>query len=174
MKLVRHGQSHFNVHFSVTREDPGIVDPGLTALGVAQAQEAAVTLAKEDIRRIIASPYSRTLETAEIIAANLGLPVVIERLVHERAYFVCDIGSPRSHLAQRWPGFDFGDLEETWWPENETEAQVDARSAQFRDLMAELDDWRHVLVVTHWGFIRSLTGLEVGNAAIVPFDLKVG
>ena len=38
MILVRHGESHFNVHFNVTREDPGIVDPGLTELGVMQAQ----------------------------------------------------------------------------------------------------------------------------------------
>ena len=56
MKLVRHGQSHFNVHYSVTREDPGIVDPGLTELGVTQAREAGRTLAGEDIRRIVASP----------------------------------------------------------------------------------------------------------------------
>ncbi len=171
MKLVRHGQSHFNVHYSVTREDPGIVDPGLTELGVTQAREAGKTLAGEDIRRIVASPYSRTLETAEIIAGELGLSVTIERLVHERAYFICDIGSPRSHLARRWPAFDFGDLEETWWPANESEADVQARCAEFRAIMATLDDWRHVLVVTHWGFIRGLTGLEVGNAAIVPFDL---
>jgi hypothetical protein len=25
-------------------------------------------------------------------------------------------------------------------------------------------------VVTHWGFIRGLTGHEVGNCAAVPFD----
>ena len=174
MKLVRHGQSHFNVHFSATREDPGIVDPGLTELGVTQAQEAGRTLADHDIRRIIASPYSRTLETAEIIATELGLPVTIERLVHERAFFVCDIGSPRSHLTERWPSFDFGDLEETWWPENESEAEINARCDQFRSIMATADDWRHVLVVTHWGFIRGLTGLEVANAAIVPFDLNGG
>ena len=174
MKLVRHGQSHFNVHYSATREDPGIVDPGLTELGVTQAREAARTLAEQDIRRIIASPYSRTLETAEIIAMELGLPVTIERLVHERAYFVCDIGSPRSHLTQRWPAFDFGDLDENWWPENETVAEINARCAEFRSMMANLDDWRHVLVVTHWGFIRGLTGLEVANAAIVPLDLNSG
>ena len=174
MKLVRHGQSHFNVHYSATREDPGIVDPGLTELGVTQAREAARTLAEQDIRRIIASPYSRTLETAEIIATELDLPVTIERLVHERAYFVCDIGSPRSHLTQRWPAFDFGDLDEKWWPENETEAEINARCAEFRSMMAALDDWRHVLVVTHWGFIRGLTGLEVANAAIVPLDLTSG
>ena len=31
-------------------------------------------------------------------------------------------------------------------------------------------DWRHVAVVTHWGFIRGLTGRQARNAELVPFD----
>ena len=74
MILVRHGQSHFNLHFSATRQDPGIVDPGLTAEGVDQARQAGVTLERYDIRRILVSPYSRTLETAERkLGADNGL-----------------------------------------------------------------------------------------------------
>ena len=61
MMLVRHGQSHFNVHFGATREDPGIVDPGLTEEGVEQAKRAGESLFALDIRRIVTSPYSRTL-----------------------------------------------------------------------------------------------------------------
>ena len=78
MILVRHGQSHFNVHFSATRKDPGIVDPGLTEEGERQAQAAAEDLSERGIERIIASPYWRTLHTAEIIAERLGLPVSID------------------------------------------------------------------------------------------------
>jgi broad specificity phosphatase PhoE len=37
MFLLRHGQSYFNLHFSATRVDPGIGDPGLTPLGLTQA-----------------------------------------------------------------------------------------------------------------------------------------
>ena len=101
MMLVRHGQSHFNVHFGATRQDPGIVDPGLTEEGVLQAELAGESLLSFDIRRIVASPYSRTLETAEIIAETLGLPVTVDPLVRERAHFTCDIGSPRSRLSTR-------------------------------------------------------------------------
>ena len=170
MMLVRHGQSHFNVHFGATREDPGIVDPGLTDEGVQQAKLAGESLLSFDIRRIVASPYSRTLETAEIIAEQLGLPVAIDPLVRERAYFTCDIGSPRSELSTRWPHFDFGDLVEFWWPDSETETQLLQRCAHFRSAASALEDWRHVLIVTHWGFIRGLTGHEVANAAVVPYD----
>lgn len=170
MILVRHAQSHFNLHFGATRQDPGIVDPGLTEHGVGQAREAAADLARYDIRRILASPYSRTLETAEIIVARLGLPVSIEPLVREQAHFSCDIGSPRSELSARWPDFDFGELAERWWPERESETELLARCGRFRNAMTAVEDWRHVLIVTHWGFIRGLTGREVANATVLSFD----
>ena len=56
MILLRHGQSEFNLHFSVTRIDPGIVDPRLTPLGHQQAEAAAEALRHQGIRRIITSP----------------------------------------------------------------------------------------------------------------------
>jgi broad specificity phosphatase PhoE len=170
MILVRHGQSHFNVHYGATREDPGIVDPGLTEEGVEQAEATGQSLLAYDIRRIVVSPYSRTLETAEIIAQQLGLAVTVDPLVRERAYFTCDIGSPRSALSTRWPEFDFGDMVERWWPDAESEAELLQRCSRFRALASALEDWRHLLIVTHWGFIRGLTGLEVANAATVAYD----
>lgn len=171
MILVRHGQSEFNVVFGATRRDPGIVDPALTVEGRRQIEAAASDLAGRDLRRIVASPYTRTLESAEILAEVLDRPVSIESIIRERCYFTCDIGSPRSELAQRWPGFDFGDLDEEWWPDpEETEAQLMIRCTSFRTRMRAVEDWPHVLVVSHWGFIRGLTGLEVGNGTIVPFD----
>lgn len=172
MILVRHGQSHFNVAFSATREDPGIVDPGLTETGLQQAEAAAAALSGRGVRRILASPYIRTLHTAEIIAAQLDRPVVIEPIVRERAFFACDIGSPRSHLSDRWPHFDFGDLPERWWPEPvESEEELLVRCTSFRRSMAATEDWREVVVVSHWGFIRGLTGQAVENGAVLSFDL---
>ena len=172
MILLRHGQSHFNLHYSATRVDPGIIDPDLTDEGKRQAGEAAEELSGfEHLRRIIASPYRRTLHTAEIVAGRLGLPVTIEPLVRERAFFTCDIGSHRSELTERWPHFHFGDLPERWWPEpEETETELRGRCRRFRGAMAEADDWPSVLVVSHWGFIRGLTGMEVENCAMLAFD----
>src|SRR3546814_10221181 len=51
-----------------------------------------------------------------------------------------------------------------------SEAALDARSRRFRDAMAAQDDWHGTLVVTHWGFIRALTGHRVENCALVTFD----
>ena len=175
MILIRHAESHFNAYYRATREDPGIVDPGLTETGLRQAEAAAERLAGEDIRRIVSSPYSRTLHTAEIIAARLDLRVQIDPLVREHAFFTCDIGSPRSLLADRWPQFEFGDLPERWWPEpDESDAEVQLRCRQFREAMASVTDWQHVLVVTHWGFIRGLTGETLDNAQSIIFDPLAG
>ena len=48
------------------------------------------------------------------------------------------------------------------------------RCRRFRSHMAGQDDWSRVLVVTHWGFIRGLTGQEVHNGAILRYDLTAG
>lgn len=171
MILVRHGQSHFNVHYAKTRVDPGIVDPRLTEEGERQARAAGETLGDCGIRRIIASPYWRTLHTAEIIAEALNLPVSIEPLVRERYCFACDIGSLRAELAHRWPHFSFGELAERWWPhEEESEDALAARCRNFREARISAADWDGLLVVSHWGFIRGLTGEAVNNGVALRFD----
>jgi broad specificity phosphatase PhoE len=171
MILLRHGQSAFNVVFTATRRDPGIVDPELTPLGHAQAAEAAAALAGAGLRRIIVSPYTRALQTAAPIARRLGIPVHVNPTVRERYAFTCDIGTPRTELARAWPDHDFALLDEVWWPAvEEPAAEVAARAARFRGEMAALPDWADTLVVSHWGFILSLTGSSVANGAWLRCD----
>lgn len=173
MFLLRHGQSHFNLHFNKTRIDPGIVDPALTEEGERQIRVAAEELQQQNIKRIIASPYQRTLESAALVAEVLGLPIEVNHLVRERYYFTCDIGSPRPQLEKTWPDLNFDELEHQWWPDDEElEHSVQQRCQAFKKSMSTQDDWRSCLVVTHWGFIRGLTHQEVPNGTIVPFDLQ--
>src|SRR5260221_13520095 len=135
MMLIRHGQSEFNVHYSRTRVDPGIRDPALTEDGRAQAQAAAAVLRHHDVRRLVTSPYRRALETAEIIAAALRVPVEITPVIGERAAFSCDFCSAPSELAQRWPSWSFDHLPDQWWPDHEVpETGLVARREQFRAL----------------------------------------
>ncbi len=176
MLLIRHGQSLFNKHFSATRVDPGIIDPELTDTGRNQINAAARELLAEgaQFKRLLSSPYWRALETAEILSSALKLPIEIETLVSERAFFVCDIGSPRSKLQERFPTIDFGTLEEVWWPyPDETDKQLLQRCHQFRLKSADRADWPDTLVVSHWGFIRGLTGQSVQNATLVRHDPTV-
>ncbi|HEY7689660.1 MAG TPA: histidine phosphatase family protein [Dongiaceae bacterium] len=170
MILIRHGQSEWNAIYNRTRIDPGIPDPPLTETGREQALRAAEGLAARNPIRLLVSPYRRTLQTAEIIAKALSLPIVIEPLVRERAAFSCDVGTARSHLAAAWPHLKFDHLDEVWWPAEETEHELADRCGRFRRHMKGVDDWAQVAVISHWGFIRGLTGQEVRNGEAVPFD----
>lgn len=171
MILVRHGQSEFNVVFSVTRVDPGIRDPRLTPVGKRQAEAAAEALTGHGIERLISSPYSRALETAEIVARRLDVRISVEPIVGERAAFACDVGTRRDDLKARWPHLSLDHLEDEWWPTlEESEDGLGARCVAFRAHMTTQADWARVAVVSHWGFIRGLTGLTVQNGAVLRID----
>lgn len=168
MILVRHGQSEFNLHFGRTRVDPGIRDPALTDLGQAQARETAAALVGLGIRRLVSSPYTRAVQTASVIADALGLAITITPLVGERAAFSCDFGSHPDDLARRWPHVAFDHLAPQWWPDHEeSEEALLRRCADFQRVAEDWDDRDHVVVVSHWGFIRGLTGMPVKNCTAV-------
>ncbi|MEQ9489984.1 MAG: histidine phosphatase family protein [Alphaproteobacteria bacterium] len=170
MIMIRHGQSEFNVLYAKTRQDPLIRDPHITELGKRQAAEAVTHLKEFRLKRIISSPYSRTLQTASIIADALTLPISVDAQVGEIAASVGEVGSPVSHLSKTFHHVDFGDLPETWWPEAEEPDHLHARAQGFREKIRAIEDWSEVLVVTHWGFIRSMTGHDMANCGIVRLD----
>jgi broad specificity phosphatase PhoE len=174
MLLLRHGQSFFNLHFTETRRDPGIEDPELTPLGHEQAAAAAAALADRTITRIIVSPYTRALQTAEPILAKHDVPVAVLHEVRERTAFVCDIGSKPAVLAARFPRHDFEHLPDMWWADGlETTAATVGRADAFRAMMAERDDSATTLLVSHWGFILALTGASLDNGEILEYDPRV-
>jgi broad specificity phosphatase PhoE len=168
MILVRHAESEWNRHFSRTRIDPGIPDPPLTRTGRRQAAQLAEQLAEAEVRRLVASPYRRALETATIVAEALSLPIIVEPLVRERCVFSCDEGTPAGQLAAHWPHLDFAHLEERWWGvAAETEVSLGQRCAAFRAKTDMIPDRWHMAVITHWGVIRALTGQELSNGACI-------
>ena len=171
MFLLRHGQSEFNLHFTRTRRDPGIEDPRLTPDGHDQARRAGRAMASAGIQRILASPYTRTLQTAAEVAAVLGAPVHIAPLARERFAFTCDIGTPRTQLAHAWPEHDFSPIDDIWWPEtHEPEHAVVARAEAFRTAMRADQAAAHTLLVSHWGFLLALTGRSIDNGQWISWE----
>lgn len=180
MILLRHGQTVFNQHFGGRRVDPGVPDPGLTEVGRAQAIKAAEALRDAPIRRVVASPYVRAIETAAIVAGPRGLAIEIDPEIRERAGYSCDIGREPDELRSLWPDLDFDGLAPRWWahdagdPANngldEPEALLNARVDRFRARMAQHADWEETLVVCHWGPIRALIGRRVENGDFVRRD----
>ena len=171
MFLLRHGQSYFNLHFSETRVDPGIEDPELTPLGAEQAAAAAQQLAGAALTRIIVSPYTRALQTAQPVLVIHRVPVDIMHEVRERAAFVCDVGSPPELLTARFPHHDFAHLPRQWWHEGiESAAATKARANAFRARMAARNDSATTLLVSHWAFILALTGRSIENGEILSWE----
>ena len=175
MFLLRHGQSYFNLHFTPTRIDPGIEDPELTELGLAQAQAAAEQLSHVSLTRIIISPYMRALQTAEPVLKLHRVPVEIMHEVRERAAFVCDVGSSPDVLAARFPHHEFEHLPSQWWSARvETLEATTERADNFRALMVTRDDAKTTLLVSHWAFILALTGKSLENGEILEYHLASG
>jgi broad specificity phosphatase PhoE len=173
MYVIRHGQSVFNAAFNKTGRDPGIIDAPLTGRGFKQARLAADSLKQKDIRKIISSPYTRALQTAQAIAGILNLGIEVEPLLGERSLYSCDIGTPRSALKKLWPRMNFARLEnEEWWPRlQETDADIEQRVHAFKALFDESGQGRQTLIVSHWYFIFTLTGgLDAENAQILFHD----
>jgi broad specificity phosphatase PhoE len=72
--LVRHGRTHSNLEtvYAGRNAEP------LTAEGAAEAERLAPSLAGRSIGAIFASPVPRAVQTAEILASPLDLPVSTE------------------------------------------------------------------------------------------------
>jgi broad specificity phosphatase PhoE len=106
--VVRHAQSEANVKI------PGAgKDSRLTELGRRQAQAVAARLAEIGIDRVLASPYTRALETADAIHQATGAPAGIVPLLHE--HHVDALSTDRDEdwplmsravLAERYPHFE--------------------------------------------------------------------
>jgi broad specificity phosphatase PhoE len=175
MFLLRHGQSYFNLHFSRTRVDPGIEDPELTPLGREQAAAAAARLADRlsdtTLTRIIVSPYTRALQTAQPFLERHDSPVDIMHEVRERAAFACDVGSTPDLLAARFPHHGFAHLPTQWWhPGVEPAEETIARANAFRAFVAARGDGATTLLISHWAFILALSGRSTENGEIVEYD----
>eukprot|EP00472_Partenskyella_glossopodia_P014561 CAMPEP_0197518240 /NCGR_PEP_ID=MMETSP1318-20131121/3380_1 /TAXON_ID=552666 /ORGANISM="Partenskyella glossopodia, Strain RCC365" /LENGTH=656 /DNA_ID=CAMNT_0043068413 /DNA_START=324 /DNA_END=2294 /DNA_ORIENTATION=+ len=76
--LTRHGEreDHVNPKWYLNAEN--VFDPPLSLRGIAQAAELGERLLSENITHIIASPFTRTIQTAIEVAKKLGLKVHID------------------------------------------------------------------------------------------------
>jgi broad specificity phosphatase PhoE len=95
--FLRHGETDWNAQ----NLSQGNVDIPLNETGLAQARSASLLLRGKEIKSIISSPLSRARVTADIAAAQLGLPVQIDEGLREVAFGVKE-GEPMSEWFQPW------------------------------------------------------------------------
>ena len=142
--LLRHGQTDWNIDLRLQ----GSTDIPLNDTGRAQALQAASVLNPEDWDVIIASPLSRAKDTADIIAKELGMNVVIVPELIERSFGVAE-------------GLDHA----SWRKMYESHAVIEglesledlrARTILLLDLIANEYAGQRVLAVSHGAFIRKV------------------
>ncbi|MEV8312740.1 bifunctional RNase H/acid phosphatase [Streptomyces sp. NPDC059900] len=160
--LLRHGETALTPQKRFSGS--GGTDPSLSEIGREQAERAAAAFAvRGTIQAIVSSPLKRCQETAQAVAARLGLDVRIEDGLRET-----DFGA--------WEGLTFGEVRarqpdelnawlaspDTAPPGGESFAEVAVRVSAARDRLAAEYAGRTVLLVTHVTPIKTLVRLALG------------
>jgi broad specificity phosphatase PhoE len=145
--LVRHGETDWNLE----RRVQGHSDQPLNATGRAQAQALADKLADEHLDAVYASDLARAHETARLVAAGHGLPVVVLPELREKDFGTWE-GLTDEEIRVRFPEARPGGQ----WGDGETYEQMSSRVvAALRRIAARHPDGR-VLVVAHGGPVRAV------------------
>ncbi|TQM37500.1 putative phosphoglycerate mutase [Pseudonocardia cypriaca] len=171
--LLRHGQTEL----SVQRRYSGHGDPELTPLGHAQAAGAAARLARvPDIAAVLTSPLRRARQTAGLVAAATGAPLVVrERLIETDfgkweglTFLEARARDPQLHA--EWLG-----SEDVAPPDGESFAAVGRRVAvELADVLREYPGATLVLV-THVTPIKMLLrdALQAGPGVLYRLHLDL-
>lgn len=159
--LVRHGQSSWNELRLVQGQND---EARLTQRGRDQALRAAKELSSEHFDRIVTSDLTRTLETARIIAAVLGLGIDIDANLRERSYGVFEGGSLDA-ITPAMVGVHDGVIvdEEARAPGGESLRELRDRAGLFVRESGERWRAQRLLVVTHGGTIRAIRSYCAGT-----------
>jgi len=156
--LLRHGQTPL----SIDKRFSGTGDPALTELGVAQAAAAAKRLSSSRAVAVVTSPLARARQTADAVAAALGVSVDVEGGLRET-----DFGD--------WEGHTFAEVREKWpleleaWlastavapPYGESFDETTTRVRQARDRILSTYGGKRVVVVSHVTPIKTLLRLAL-------------
>jgi probable phosphoglycerate mutase len=164
--LVRHGRTHLTESKKISGR--GGENPGLSELGREDAHRVAEALKAignsgqyaylTPPSAIVASPIQRTVDTANIIANSLGLPVTLDEDVAEISFGDWD-GHTNEEVANKWP-----DQWEAWrgsWtvapPNGESLVEFDERVMRARKRITQEHAGSTVVVVAHVMPIRGFT-----------------
>ncbi len=174
--LVRHGRTHLTETKRISGR--GGENPKLSDLGRADAKAAATAAAQigrsgawahlNPISAIVASPIQRTVDTANIIANELGLSVSLNENIAEISFGDWD-GFTNEEVKEKWPN-EFKAWQGAWEiapPNGESLAEFDARLIQGLYQIVSENSGKTVAVVSHVMPIRGMVrrAIEGGISA---------
>lgn len=171
--LLRHGETAMTAEKRFSGS--GGSDPSLSEKGRWQAERAAVALAgRGSVQAVVSSPLARCRQTAEAVAARLGVDVEVEQGLRET-----DFGS--------WEGLTFAEIHrrdpaalDAWLessaaapPGGESFDEVTARVTLAQDALLARHPARTVLLVSHVTPLKTLLRLALSapSEALFRMDL---
>lgn len=156
--LFRHGETDWNVQ----ERFQGHIDIPLNDFGREQARQLVPTLKQSSIQAILSSDLSRALETAQIVAKDLQVPIFQDMGLRE-AYLGEAQGLTRiemketfgEELTMRWASSKISDAD-ACYPGGETGKQVLLRAFAALENFILTQQWSRIGVATHGGVIRRI------------------
>lgn len=158
--LARHGQTDWNAAGKIQ----GASDIPLNDRGRAQALALAERVRGEGVSEIYTSPLRRALETAEIIAAVLGVPARSAQELRELSFGDWE-GCSWDEIGERWPEqfARYGaDRKNYAPPHGESYAEMLSRAKPFVDSLRSRPGGGTALCVCHSAVMRGLLAAEAG------------
>ncbi len=144
-------------------------DPPLSDDGMLQAQQLAERLTTETIDHIFASPFLRTVQTANAIAEKLDLPIKLETGLSEWLNPAWMTEEPERlstpALAELFPRIDTSYTPQITATYPETLAQTRQRSGQTSRSLAREYAPNHILLIGHGASVKGAAMGLVGEIA---------
>ena len=159
LMLVRHGETEWNVQ----RRYQGQSDVPLSEIGNQQAESIAGRLAGQEIDAIYASDLKRAWQTAQVIAAQIGLDVISEPRLRELKFGILE-GLTFEEAEEKYPEMitawldDFNNTPER----AETIDMFNARIVSLLDDLKVKHDEQVVLLVGHGGSLSEILRVVLG------------
>ncbi|KAG7381724.1 hypothetical protein PHYPSEUDO_005723 [Phytophthora pseudosyringae] len=142
-------------------------DAELTPFGIQDAQskgppsiQAEMERGMPPIERVIVSPISRAIQTAQHFLAKRQVPnapfVCMEGCREHLGVDTCNNRRSVSELRAKFPDMDFSDEEDALWTTDHRESaeEIQARAKEFLAELFRVIPGRHVAVVTHLDSLR--------------------
>jgi len=151
--FVRHGESQSNIRQIISGSKDNI---GLTDKGREQAKRAGQDLADKHIELVVCSPLIRTVDTATIIAREIGYDpanIIVNPLLVERDYGIYD-GGPNEVYRDLLAG-------NVVHESVETTQQMHARFTKALEWLKNLKE-NTIVVVSHGGARRAIHVINEG------------
>jgi glucosyl-3-phosphoglycerate phosphatase len=168
--FTRHGESVANVADRELRRRPVDADR-LSPAGFEQARVLARRLDGQGLEGIVTSPYRRARETGAVIGEALGLPVEVDRDMHELRQADAYYTSAPNYGATgaiTWMPRSAPDHAE---PGAESFNEIVARVLAVQERLGARAERERLLCVTHWGFLHFFLGVSMFGDAFAPVHL---